>query len=86
MNRAIVVFSLLSMALCACRSPEALARAREYQDAADDAQCVRFGAHPGTQDYLQCRLQLQQLRQQDDAEMRARYQQLLSMGLNQLSR
>ena len=49
----------LSLALCACQTPEEIA-------AADDARCRSYGARPGSDAYINCRVVQQKIRSDEN--------------------
>ena len=54
----------LSLPLCACQTPEEIA-------AADDARCRNYGAKPGSDAYISCRVSQQKIRSDEDIAMAA---------------
>ena len=72
---------LAGCALVGCMSPEErAARAAAYQaqlEVQEDAQCRSYGAEPGSQTYVQCRMLLQQQAAQAEAQRRAAIMQML---------
>jgi hypothetical protein len=65
MKRAVATLSLLSLTGClATASPQDLAQR-------DDATCRSYGAVPGTDAYVNCRMQRDNTRQQGEAMRRA---------------
>ncbi|MEP0150015.1 hypothetical protein [Roseibium sp.] len=62
--RALLVLALAALpAIAACQTPEQMA-------AADDQTCRSYGANPGSDAYMACRLQQQRLRADEDLRFR----------------
>jgi hypothetical protein len=66
----VTVLLLLSLGGCASDPPPNYA-------AMDDAQCQSFGAKPGTDIYVNCRMQLASQREGEEAQKRAMVTQYL---------
>jgi len=64
MKRALALLGLLSLGGCLTTSPEQLAQQ-------DDAVCRSYGAVPGTDTYINCRMQRDNVRQQGQDLKRA---------------
>ena len=67
-----VLLSALALLLAGCQTltPEEIAAREAAIDAARDAECQRFGARPGTDAYVDCRLRLTELAQAERIERR----------------
>lgn len=65
----------LSMVVVACSSKAELEAERKADlaaiEAADNSKCVNFGFERGTQNYFQCRMQVEQTRESADAARKA---------------
>ena len=64
MRRAIAILSLLFLTGCITDTPQSLAQA-------DDATCRSYGAAPGTDTYVNCRMQRDNVRTQGEDMRRA---------------
>ena len=63
-----------------------LAAAQQQQANMDDAQCQSYGAKPGTDTYVNCRVQLNRITTEQQSQQTARRQQAIqTMLLNQQS-
>ena len=66
---------LLTVLLAGCASAERIKAREAAENAAEDAKCKSFGAVPGTQPYLNCRLTLHQQKMANQALVEAAAQQ-----------
>jgi hypothetical protein len=71
----IIAACILALALAGCAN-EAEQRAQAQAQAAainanDDAKCRSYGVEPGSPGYVQCRMNMDNLRAQDDQQRRA---------------
>lgn len=77
MGRGTIAVLCATLLLSGCISAEKRQRLERAHEAAHDAKCRSYGAVPGTQGYLQCRLALTQLEAQQDAAQAAAAQRAL---------
>jgi hypothetical protein len=81
---------LIAIALLAsCASPAERAKRQEQEraqiDKLDDAQCRSYGAAPGSDGYVSCRLMLQSQRQDNARIQQQQSMQMMQQGLKMLS-
>ena len=80
---------LLAGILSGCASEEQIKARKAAIAAAEDAKCRSYGAQPGTEVYFQCRMTLNNIREQrqmvEDANRQAAGVQMMSIGASMMT-
>jgi hypothetical protein len=75
---------LLSLLLVGCVSQEQIRARQAAAEAAEDAKCRSYGAQPGTQQYFECRMTINQQKATAEAiaeaNRQATYSQMMTTG------
>ena len=68
--RVIALVALAGLSACQSLTPEEIAAREAAIEAAEDAECRSFGATPGSDAYVDCRLRLSEMAQTERIERR----------------